>query len=189
MPSRTQLVCLHEGKPGRSIDPIFINRLIRKLNPSWIRPQPGNNLIRVVGCGGRAEVMARVPSELRACIQAGADVSLMVWADMDHNASSGDDLIHLFWLKAQSEGIARADFDKIVFIFAKDRLENWIQFLLTNQTDEAVEGPRVRDKDAAEAALRLAKRCQQNITNPPLPPSLEWSCRKWRSFADRMKHI
>ncbi|HKR11356.1 MAG TPA: hypothetical protein VJT15_04825 [Pyrinomonadaceae bacterium] len=38
MANRTQIVCLHEGKKGRSIDPVFINRLMRSLNPAWIRP-------------------------------------------------------------------------------------------------------------------------------------------------------
>ena len=38
MANRTQIVCLHEGEKGRSIDPVFINALLRDLEPSWIRP-------------------------------------------------------------------------------------------------------------------------------------------------------
>jgi hypothetical protein len=188
MPNRTQLVCLHEGQRGRSIDPIFINRLIRRLSPSWLRPHPGNNLVRVIGCGGRAEVIARLPIELRACLQAGGDVSLMVWADLDHDTIDGEELKNRFWSKAQAEGISPDEFSQVVFVFAKDRLENWIEFLLTNQTNEEVEGPRVTDKNAAEAAIRLAKRCQQAVTDPPLPSSLEWSCRNWRKLVEQMKN-
>lgn len=53
MASRTQIVCLHEGEKGRSIDPIFIRALLRALDPSWIRPWKGNNIVRTVDCGGR----------------------------------------------------------------------------------------------------------------------------------------
>jgi len=35
-------------------------------------------------------------------------------------------------------------FDKAVFIFPKDRIENWIQYLSTGVTDENTEGPRVK---------------------------------------------
>ncbi|MFN5626796.1 MAG: hypothetical protein ACK5DM_22820, partial [Planctomyces sp.] len=48
MANRTQIVCLHEGKKGRSIDPVFINTLIRALDPPWLRPTKGSNLIRLV---------------------------------------------------------------------------------------------------------------------------------------------
>ena len=33
MANRTQIVCLHEGIKGRSIDPVFINALIKALDP------------------------------------------------------------------------------------------------------------------------------------------------------------
>lgn len=33
MPSRTQIVCLHEGKKGRSIAPIFIRAILKALDP------------------------------------------------------------------------------------------------------------------------------------------------------------
>ena len=53
-----------------------------------------------------------------------------------------------------------SDFDRVVFVFAKDRLENWIEFLLTGSTDEAQEGPRVKDgKRVAAAAKTLAQTC------------------------------
>ena len=53
MPSRTQIVCLHEGKKGRSIDPIFIRTLLKTLDLAWIRAWTGNNIIRPIDCGGR----------------------------------------------------------------------------------------------------------------------------------------
>jgi hypothetical protein len=67
MANRTQIVCLREGKRGGSIDPVFINRLIRALNPGWIRPFNGSNLLRLVDCGGRDELIRRMPQELKAC--------------------------------------------------------------------------------------------------------------------------
>jgi|GEM_PF-2206186 len=68
----------------------------------------------------------------------------MVWADCDDDMSDGDALMKAFWEVARDQGIARGDFDTVVFVFAKDRLENWIQFLETGATDEGKEGPRVK---------------------------------------------
>ena len=97
MANRTQIVCLHEGKEGRSIDPVFINRLIRSLAPAWIRPFKGSNLLRPVDCGGRKNLIRRMPHELKACLNTGAQTTLMVWADLDHDMSDGDQLKASFW--------------------------------------------------------------------------------------------
>lgn len=113
----------------------------------------------------------------------------MVWADLDHDMASGNDLKDAFWQEAQSKGITKEQFDQVVFIFAKDRLENWVQYLNEGETDENVEGPRVKYyKTVADAAKRLATRCKQNQSEPPLPPSLEWSCINWRQLVERMKN-
>lgn len=188
MANRTQIVCLHEGQKGRSIDPVFINRLIRTLRPAWIRPFKGSNLLRTIGCGGRNELIERMPQELRACLNTGSQTTLMVWADLDDNMNDGDQLKTEFWIAAQTAGITQEQFDKVVFLFAKDRLENWIQYLNEGSTNENAEGPRVKhNRIAADAAKELAHRCQQSEIDPPLPPSLEWSCRNWRQLVDRMK--
>src|SRR4051812_28115379 len=92
MPGRTQIVCLHEGNKGRSIDPIFIRAVLKALDPAWIRPWKGNNVIRAVDCGGRTELITRMPQELRACLAMGGDTTLMVWADLDHDMEDGDEL-------------------------------------------------------------------------------------------------
>ena len=65
MASRTQIVCLHEGEQGRSIDPIFIRSLLKALDPAWLRPWKGNNMIRTISCGGRSDLIAKMPGELR----------------------------------------------------------------------------------------------------------------------------
>ena len=188
MASRTQIVCLHEGKQGRSIDPIFIRCLLKALAPAWIRPWEGNNIIRPVDCGGRKELIERMPQQLRSCLQAGGRTTLMVWADLDHDMENGDNLKAKFWSEAQKADITREQFDEVVFVFAKDRLENWIQFLLTGTTDESQEGPRLKhDRHAADAARSLAKRCQGTESGPPNPPSLQWSCQNWRTLAERMR--
>lgn len=186
--ARTQIVCLHEGRRGRSIDPVFINRLIKSLNPNWIRPFKGSNCLRPVDCGGRKTLIEKMPMELKTCLAQGGQTTLMVWADLDDDMEDGDALKQAFWIEAQSQGITQEQFSQVVFAFAKDRLENWIQYLLDGATDESVEGPRVKhNKTVAEAAKRLANRCQSNQVNPPLPASLEWSCHNWREFADRMR--
>src|SRR6266853_2521465 len=95
--SRTQIVCLHEGASGRSIDPIFIRTLLKALDPSWIRPWKGNNIIRTNACGGRNDLIARMPAELRSCLEMGGETTLMVWADLDHDMENGEQLKSRFW--------------------------------------------------------------------------------------------
>ena len=187
MASRTQIVCLHEGLRGRSIDPVFIRTLLKELDPAWIRPWKGSNIIRPVDCGGRNNLIAKMPEELQACIAMGGDTTLMVWADLDDDMDDGNQLRQKFREKAIQNGIADDDFDRVVFVFAKDRLENWIEFLLTGSTDEAQEGPRVKDgKRVAAAAKRLAQTCKGQLQGIQLPPSLNWSCQNWRRLVERM---
>jgi hypothetical protein len=88
-------------------------------------------------------VIAKTPEYLRQCLKRGADTTLMVWADLDHDKDNGDQLKVLFWEEAEKAGITKEDFDGVVFVFAKDRIENWIEFLRTGRTDENAEGPRV----------------------------------------------
>ena len=78
MANRTRIVCLHEGKKGRSIDPLFIRALLKRLDPAWIRPWPGNNVIRTVDCGGRSTLIATMAKELKATGQVGGKTTLMI---------------------------------------------------------------------------------------------------------------
>ncbi len=186
MASRTQIVCLCEGTRG-SIDTVFINRLMKTLRPAWLRTH-GSNVIRLESCGSRSELIKRTPREFRYCLNAGGDTTLMVWADCDNDCADGEALKTEFWNEASRSGIARGDFDRIVFIFAKDRLENWVEFLTTGQTKEDVEGPRLKSsKEAAEAAKKLAEMCEAGRPVQKMPPSLLWSCKNWRALAERMK--
>ncbi len=187
MPKRTQIVCLHEGEKGRSIDPIFINTLLRRLQPGWIRPWKGSNIVRTVDCGGRKTLIERMPEELKAVLSMGGDTTLMVWADVDDDVATCIALKEKFWEFASSHGVSPEEFDQVVFAFAKDRLENWIEFLNTGATDEAKEGPREKhNRRVADAARTLADRCRLGQAEPPLPRSLEWSCLNWRSLVQRM---
>jgi hypothetical protein len=186
--SRTQIVCLCEGAEGKSIDPVFINRLIKSLEPNWLRPWPGSNVIRLVPCGGRKEVVEKLPAELTHCLGAGGHTTLMVWADCDDNCPDPETLKARFWKHAQQQAITQQQFGHVVFIFAKDRIENWIEFLTTGNTDESKESPRVKhNREAAEAAKKLASMCRENRPVDDMPPSLRWSCENWRAFVERMK--
>ncbi len=188
MASRTQIVCLCEGKKGKSIDEVFINRLMKSLDPVWLRPWPGSNVIRLVPCGGRKEVVEKLPAELVRCLGAGGQTTLMVWADCDDNCADPDSLKALFWNEAQAQAISKEQFERVVFIFAKDRIENWIEFLTTGNADESKEGPRVKHhREAAEAAKKLATMCKENKPVGDMPSSLQWSCKNWRSFVESMK--
>lgn len=187
MASRTQIVCLCEGKHGRSIDPLFINTLIKTLKPAWVR-RVGSNWLRLNAYGSRSELIKRTPEELQRCLSAGSDTTLMVWADCDDDCYNGDAPKNQFWNEAEESGITQSDFERIVFIFAKDRLENWVQFLNTGRTDEAVEGPRIpHDGDVSEAAKKLAEFCKAGQSVDNMPPSLGWSCRNWRALVNRMR--
>lgn len=92
-----------------------------------------------------------------------------------------------FWSHAKSQAILREQFDCAVFVFAKDRIENWIEFLTVGNTDESHEGPRVRHgREVSDAAKKLAKLCKDGNPVKNIPPSLEWSCKNWRTLVDRM---
>jgi len=111
----------------------------------------------------------------------------MIWADMDDDREDGDALKRDFWEECERWGIDRDEFDQLVFAFAKDRLENWIEFLQTGSTEEGREAPRIHDNtQVRQAARTLANRCLRNDSDPPLPPSLEWSCQNWRKLTRRM---
>jgi hypothetical protein len=182
-------VCLCEGTKGQSIDEVFINKLIKCLDPNWLRPWPGSNTIRLVPCGGRAAVIAKMPAELQNCLGAGGDTTLMVWSDCDHDCANGDALKVHFWREADRQGITWEQFDRVVFIFAKDRLENWIEFLEHGNTDESKGGPRVKhNRAAADAAKKLADYCNAGKPVDGMPSSLQWSCQNWRMLVKRMNH-
>ena len=85
-------------------------------------------------------------------------------------------------------GLRKEQFDRIVFIFAKDRLENWIEFLQTGTTDESNEGPRVKNnRVVADAARKLAEMCEEGRPVEHMPPSLQWSCKNWRALVQMFK--
>lgn len=186
--SRTQIVCLCEGRKGESLDEVFINRLMKSVQPDWVRPWAGSNVVRLVPCGGRKEVVEKMPVELERCLGTGGHTTLMVWADCDDNCPDPEALKAHFRNEAQQKAITNEQFESVVFIFAKDRIENWIEFLKTGNTDESKEGPRVKhNREAAEAAKRLASMCRGVLAVHNLPPSLQWSCKNWRALVERMK--
>jgi hypothetical protein len=148
----------------------------------------GSNILRLVDGGGRGSLIAEMPKQLKGCLDMGGLTTLMVWADLDHDMEDGQQLRNEFWATAQEDGITQEEFDQVAFAFAKDRLENWIEFLLTGTTDESREGPRQKhDKVVAEAATTLAERCSSGAAGPQLPPSLIWSCANWRRLVERMR--
>lgn len=188
MASRTQIVCLCEGNKGASIDEVFINRLIKTLNPTWLRKYSGSNRVRLESCGSRNAVAEKLPKELRSCLESGGDTTLMVWADCDDTCADGETLKVQFWTEAQRQGTTKEQFERVVFIFAKDRLENWIEFLQTGSTDESREGSRVKhNRTVADAAKKLADFCKAGKPIEDLPSSLHWSCKNWRALVERMK--
>ena len=118
----------------------------------------------------------------------GGNTTLMVWADLDHDRASGEELKQDFWNAANQAGITVEQFNQVVFVFAKDRLENWIEFLLTGNTDENEEGVRQKHGSVVAGAARaLAKKCKSGASIANIPPSLEWSCRNWRALVNRMR--
>lgn len=186
--SRTQIVCLCEGRKGGSIDEVFINRLMKSLQPGWLRPWQGSNVVRLVPCGGRIELVEKLPTELLRCLGMGGHTTLMVWADCDDDCADPEALKVHFWNEAQRRAITKTQFEQIVFILAKDRIENWIEYLTTGNTDESKEGPHVRhNREAAEAAQKLAGLCRKGEPFMNMPPSLQWSCNNWQALRHKME--
>ncbi len=133
-------------------------------------------------------MIERMPTELKACLRTGGQTTLIVWADLDDDMENGDELKAKFWEAAQSQEITEEQFTSVVFVFAKDRLENWIQYLNNGKTDENIEAPRIKhNRTVKDAANTLAERCAEQQSDPPLPPSLEWSCQNWHQLVKRMK--
>ena len=187
MSKRTRIVCIHEGKKGASIDPVFANAFIKAYSPEWLRPWETSK-VRLVPYGGKTELRNNFVKELRGVITAGGDTTLIVFADIDDELQNGEELKEEYWKTAQRQNIKIEDFNKVVFIFAKDRIENWIEFLLNGSTDESKEGQRIKDNSMVrQAARRLANMCLSN-SSEKLPPSLEWSCKNWHLFVKRMKN-
>jgi hypothetical protein len=186
MAKRTQIVCIHEGKKGASIDPVFANSFLKAYDPEWIRPWV-TGIARFIACGGKSELLKRFPGELRACEAAGGNTTLIVLADVD-DIESPEHVKEQYWDKAEAEGLSRESFERAVFIFPKNRIENWIEFLNKGATDENKEGPRVSEFSTVhEAAKKLARNCRSGAMNPLPPPSLQWSCTNWRALVDRMR--
>jgi hypothetical protein len=188
MTKRTQIVCIHEGKKGASIDPVFANAFLKSYNPEWIRPWR-TGAVHFVACGGKSELLDAFPRELQKCEAAGGDTTLIVLADIDDKLENGDQMKGKYWETAQKAGISKDIFDRAIFIFPKDRIENWIEFLSTGTTDEHREGPRVKSNViAAKSAKLLARKCRSpGQSNEMFPPSLKWSCHNWQSLVERMK--
>ena len=163
MASRTQIVCLCEGTKGASIDEVFINRLMKVPGPGLAATLAGgSNMVRLVPCGGRATVMAKMPAELRNCLDAGGDTTLMVWADCDDDCDDGDALKAHFWKEAERKGITQEQISTASCSSSpRTGLENWIEFLRRGTTDESNEGPRVKhNREVADAAKKLADFCR-----------------------------
>jgi hypothetical protein len=184
MSKRTQIVCIHDGKT----DLVFANSFIKAYDPEWLRPQK-TGLVRFVSCGGKSELRnTDFPRELKNCVAAGGNTTLIVLADID-DMKDGEKLKQQYRTTAENAGISKEIFDKAVFIFAKNRIENWIEFLETGTTDENNEGPRVKENAIVRTAARkLAEKCRSHGQSKDMfPPSLEWSCRNWQSLVNRMR--
>jgi hypothetical protein len=186
MPKRTQIICIHEGKKGLSIDPVFANAFLKAYNPEWIRPWK-TTAARFIGYGGKTELQKAFSKELQSCGTVGGNTTLVVLADVDDLKNSGE-LKAKYWEEAEAAGLSRELFERVVFIFPKNRIENWVEFLNAGTTDENQEGPRVKDLSTVrDAARKLANLCRSGHTPDPFPPSLEWSCHNWRALVDRMR--
>jgi hypothetical protein len=131
--------------------------------------------------------MRKLPEEIAAACEAGGDTTVMVWADVDDDMAGPEELKKLFWSIAKESDVSEDQFRNVVFVFAKDRIENWIEFLNSGTTDESNEGPRVKhDREAVDAAKKLAEFCLKGAPIPRIPPSLQWSCKNWHLLRDRM---
>ena len=185
MRKRTQIICLHEGVYN-SVDSLFARAFIKRYSPSWLRPFH-NNSCRLVPLTDKTTLRKKFPAELKACLAMGGDTTLVVLADVDDDCENPEALKEKYWNQAKNEGISKENFEKVVFIFPKDRIENWIEFLNTGTTDEMQEGPRVGDDEAREAGQKLASICSSGQDIPNIPPSLEWSCQNWKRLVNRMQ--
>lgn len=184
MRKRTKIVCIHEGE-ANSTDRIFANAFIRALKggSGWLRD------LRFCAYGGKTNLLDKFSVELKACGKQGANTTLVVLADVDDDCENPDALKHKYHVKAQENGISDDLFNRAIFIFPKDRIENWIEFFETGKIDENEEGPRVDTCVAKRSGRKLAELCKKGPCDAKhqIPPSLLWSCNNWRVLVERMK--
>jgi hypothetical protein len=187
MAKRTQIVCIHEGHPGHSIDPLFANSFLKAYNPEWLRPWK-TGLVRFIGYGDKTTLLNHFVPELKTCINYGSDVTLIVLADVD-DLKDCEELKRIYWQKAQEAGIKEDAFNKVVFAFPRNRIENWVEFLLTGKTNEGKEGPRIYDNTKVrDAGKKLAELCRNTgEMGEVFPQSLLWTCKNWHTLVSRMK--
>ena len=58
---------------------------------------------------------------------------------------------------------------------------------MTGNTDESKEGPRVKhNREAADAAKKLATMCKDSKSVKNMPLSLQWSCKNWQTLRNCM---
>jgi len=178
---------MHEGQSGKSIDPVFANAFLKAYDPEWLRPFVTGKA-RFIGCGGKSELQKKFPQELKNCLNAGSDTTLIVLADVDE-LKNGEQLKEQYWEIARQNKISEESFENVVFIFPRKRIENWVQYLSTGVTDEGTVGPRDYNfSEAKDMAQKLAKKCRQpQQTKETLPKSLEWSCNNWKALVERMR--
>lgn len=184
MGKRTQIVCMHEGKKD-SVDPVFINSFLKEYKPRWLRPYE-NTKLRLVPCGGKTELLNKFPNELQLVHAQGSDTTLVVFADIDDDIETGDELKKRYEEKMNTCNIPKEWLNEVVFIFSKDRIENWIEYILEGKTNENIEGKRVDRSAAKKAAQELAKLCKGGKPQTMLPPSLQWSCKNWHNLVNTM---
>ncbi|MCL2016106.1 MAG: hypothetical protein FWG68_07680 [Defluviitaleaceae bacterium] len=187
---RTQIVCLHEGEKD-SIDPIFVNAFLKKLNPTWLRPW-AKSKVKLIPCTDKTTMLKHYfPVELERCTKMGADTTLVVMTDLDDDCANGDILRDKYRQIAENAEIDEKLFAKVVFICPKYRIENWIEYLNTGHTDENIKAPRTDNNSAKMAAIKLADMCQKNVDknigNADFPLSLKWSCNNWNEISRQLQ--
>ena len=182
----TQIICIHEGVDN-SVDRKFAQAFLKQYKPSWVRPGKNNKGWQFESCGDNTNLLKQFPRYLDLCSRRGGHTTLVVLGDLDHSHKNGDELKEKYWKAANAADIKREYFDQVIFIFPKDRIENWIEYINMGHTNEEIEGPRVSIEEARKAGKALAVRCKSSQALQNIPLSLAWSCNNWQQLVRRMR--
>jgi hypothetical protein len=170
MAKRVEIVFLHEDTQHQSFGTAFLNKItrVRRIEP--------------VRMGRRSMLVNDFPRQLKAVRSRGGKAALVVLIDADHD--SVQEIREVLDRRLKEADMPTISPEDPIFIaIPKWRIENWIEYLRTGDTDEAAQGARLIDEASARPlAAKLHETC---LNGPPLaspPPSLEQACTEWQRF-------
>lgn len=130
---------------------------------------------------GEQWVREKYPSELQA-IRSRQNAFLIVVIDADTHTTQAR-RSHLDNECRTQQVPARKQEDPVIIIVPRRNIETWFAYLGGESIDETVDYSAYKSKDPRPFAEELYRMCHEaQKLRPPVPPSLDESCREYRKL-------